>query len=349
MSLGAGGQAITSAPSIGSDAIWAGSNDGNLYAVRLDGGGLVNATTTICPKAANPAHLFTPVVYQSGVGEVAYAGAATTGSIIGLQPSGTSNPCASGSVSASAVSAGLAMNSLSPNVVFASTTTGTDGFLELFKPGIGASLSAVPPAQLITGRNTAAPPAIDSDGTAVVASGDGTLYRASPTWTSAKIGSVVLSRQPTSLVIAANHDLVTGTRAGLLYRLTSAGVLATGWPVTLDATADVSGVLLAAPASVASGAVIYVTTSNGALFALDEDGKSVWTTLDTTPPALGTGTLGFPTVNQVSSGDSLPTLYSGSSDGHVYAVVVDSGLDGAPWPKAHHDARNTGNAYTSIP
>jgi len=44
------------------------------------------------------------------------------------------------------------------------------------------------------------------------------------------------------------------------------------------------------------------------------------------------------------------TAYFGGDDGKLHAVVVDGHLDtAAPWPKAHHDVRNTSNAGSSLP
>jgi hypothetical protein len=44
------------------------------------------------------------------------------------------------------------------------------------------------------------------------------------------------------------------------------------------------------------------------------------------------------------------TAYFGCADGNLYAVIVDGRLDTtAPWPKSHHDTRNTGNAAAPLP
>jgi hypothetical protein len=44
-------------------------------------------------------------------------------------------------------------------------------------------------------------------------------------------------------------------------------------------------------------------------------------------------------------GAAFSTAYFGSADGKLHAVAVDGHLDtAAPWPKAHHDVRNTSNA-----
>ena len=46
----------------------------------------------------------------------------------------------------------------------------------------------------------------------------------------------------------------------------------------------------------------------------------------------------------------LPTVYAGSQDGKLYAIVVDGPPDmAAPWPKAHRDLANTANASSPLP
>jgi outer membrane protein assembly factor BamB len=88
----------------------------------------------------------------------------------------------------------------------------------------------------------------------------------------------------------------------------------------------------------------------GALHAIDAQGATVWSTVSETPSPLGAYGLSFPTIAPAVSDQRLPTLYVGSSEGKLYAVVVDSGLDPtSPWPKSHHDIRNTGNAAAPLP
>jgi hypothetical protein len=62
-------------------------------------------------------------------------------------------------------------------------------------------------------------------------------------------------------------------------------------------------------------------------------------TLDCSRDSLGTAVAGRPGV-----------LYVGSTNGHLFAFIVDSrGIDtSAPWPKYQHDPRNTGNAQTPL-
>jgi hypothetical protein len=83
---------------------------------------------------------------------------------------------------------------------------------------------------------------------------------------------------------------------------------------------------------------------------VDATGKTVWSTATEVTPPLGAVSLSFPAIAPAASADTLPTLYTGSADGKLYAVVVDSGLDTtSPWPKSHHDLRNTGNAAAPLP
>jgi hypothetical protein len=71
----------------------------------------------------------------------------------------------------------------------------------------------------------------------------------------------------------------------------------------------------------------------------------IWTTQGLESEPLGTASLDFPVIRKTAESGRLPVLYAGSNDGKLYAVIVDTALDtNAPWPAAHHDARNSGNA-----
>ncbi len=88
---------------------------------------------------------------------------------------------------------------------------------------------------------------------------------------------------------------------------------------------------------------VLAVTALGEIAALKPDGTLAWSGRPTT------AALSFPAAVAAAPG-SLPTAYAGSQDGKLYAIVVDGPPDTtAPWPKAHHDVRNTANAGSPLP
>jgi hypothetical protein len=126
----------------------------------------------------------------------------------------------------------------------------------------------------------------------------------------------------------------------MVYRFASDGSLV--WASPLEAAAPVTGLLAAADGS-PDGARIYAVTSNSRVVALRADGTAAWS------GDLRGASLVPPSVAPARP-NRLPTLVTGSVAGRIYGVVVDTALDTtAPWPKIHHDLRNTGNAGTPLP
>ncbi|HET9598601.1 MAG TPA: hypothetical protein VFP65_23690 [Anaeromyxobacteraceae bacterium] len=151
-----------------------------------------------------------------------------------------------------------------------------------------------------------------------------------------------------SPVIFPNGDLLVGTNDRKLHRLTppagAPGLWVDAWSPVPDLGAAVTGAAIVSADP--SGVTSYAVTQAGGVFAIDGAGKTVWSA---PAAALGLVALSFPSVAPAAPG-GLPTLYAGSGDGKLYAVVVDSGLDPAsPWPKSHHDVRNTGNGSAPLP
>jgi outer membrane protein assembly factor BamB len=251
-------------------------------------------------------------------------------------------------------------------IVFAPKTdvaTQTLGYLELYTPDSATPTSLVPiqplaQAQFAVGSRITASLVIEQGGSVLAATQDGAIHRVSKTgttWGEVALGSA-LPQPGVSLAIAQQGELVVGTREGAnggsVHRLRPAdGSPVWASPTTLDSSASVKGLLLAVTETtgIASGAVIYATTSKGDLFALDADGQVVWKTQGVLPAPLGSESLEFPTVSRVADAAGFFTLYVGSTNGKLYAVIVDTGLDTtAPWPKAHHDLGNTNNAATPL-
>jgi outer membrane protein assembly factor BamB len=358
------GKSVTSAPAVGKKAIWVGSDDGRLYAVSLTGSGPI--ANGVCPDASTTAtagHVFTPMVYQlpsaSGVvpDEVAFDASGVVNQFFGLAPS----------AAACKVVAYSRTSSTHMTTAPVMTKEGFAAFLfdnanqYFFYLAVFSASSA--PGDLtyvdyygyddwVVGVG------LDSTGAVLAADHSGnvikTFHNADATsWSKvwAAVPGNVQYDLETVVVSSADEPIIGGQLFGVggVDRLTSAGRIVQGWPVSLGAgSSDVTGLALATVDAV--GVRMYATTSSGDLFALDQNGAVVWSTHSGSSQLLGTDRLDFPTIAPPVSGQALPTLYAGSADGHLYAVVVDSGLDlTAPWPKAHHDLRNTGNAMPIRP
>jgi hypothetical protein len=143
---------------------------------------------------------------------------------------------------------------------------------------------------------------------------------------------------PGAPVIDAAGNVVVGDAAGFVRKVVPGG---TGW-ITSSSLGGAAG----SPLVLAGGDAAYlVPTSNGRLAALLDDGTILW--WGQVAPA-GTS-LHDPNVVQLP-GDAFWTAVFGAQDGTVYGVLVDGRLDtAAPWPKARHDSRNTGNVVTPLP
>jgi outer membrane protein assembly factor BamB len=195
-----------------------------------------------------------------------------------------------------------------------------------------------------------APPAADGNGDVLLACGTGEIERANRSTLATTALATLPDLAAESIVILPGGDLVVGTNDGKVHRLAppaSGGTVAwtDAWNPPPDLGAAVTGVLVAAPDAAGQGAVVYAVTESGDLHALDAQGATVWTTAG----SLGNFSLRFPTIAPALPG-RLPTLYAGSAEGKLYAVVADTGLDTlSPWPKSHHDIRNTGNASAPLP
>jgi len=183
-----------------------------------------------------------------------------------------------------------------------------------------------------------------------IAQGRSEVHLIDPAAVSSTLIATLPSRPAESPVAMANGDLVVGTNDGKVHRLTppagGTGTWTEAWtPPTF--TSPVTGTLVAEPD--AAGVTVYAVSATGALDAIAEDGTVQWSIPEAS--ALGAFPLTFPTIAPAPADpNTLPTLYVGSGEGKLYAVVVDKGLDpGSPWPKSHHDIRNTGNADALLP
>ncbi len=339
-----GGKGVDAAPSIGPNALWVGSEDGDLYGRKLDG------TLLTCPAQGQrtPGSLFTPAI-RLDPAEAAYT-AGSAKNLYGAAPAGCfPSPASTGdAVTTSPVIAG--------GKVFVATSAATvkhftdalaqDGF-EITPFGDGVFCSDI-----------TVPMTVTADGKLVLACGIGQgksqIHRIDPASGASSYLRTLPSKPAESIVILPGGDLAVGTNDGRLYRLTppttgGSDPWTDAWSPPPDLGAAVTGVLVATPEQGGQGAVVYAVTESGTLHALNAQGATVWSTRDDASSPLGNFSLRFPTIAPAQPGE-LPTLYVGSAEGKLYAVVVDTGLDASsPWPKSHHDLRNTGNASAPLP
>jgi hypothetical protein len=139
-------------------------------------------------------------------------------------------------------------------------------------------------------------------------------------------------------VVRANGDIVVPEKGKVLTAWTSAGTLR--WT-----SAALTGVPLTPLLLAGGGDALVVADGRGSLTALDDAGRVRWTVqLAPTGTALHAPNLHAP------PGATLSTGYVPAANGKLYAVILDGRLDAAaPWPKAFHDPRNTGNSATAQP
>ncbi len=341
MTLGSKG--VVAAPSIGPSRVWIGSDDGTLYGRKPDG------SLVTCPASGmgTPGSLFTPAI-RLGPAEAAYSGGSAK-VLYGRAPDGCSLP-------ASTVDAVTTSPVIAGGKVFVTTSTAT---VKQFTAALQEDgLDVTPFGDGVFCSDITAPMAVAANGQLVLACGIGQgktqIHQIDPARGSSSYLGTLPSKSAESIVILPGGDLVVGTNDGKVHRLAppaagGAGPWTDAWNPPPDLGAAVTGVLIAAPDAAGQGAVVYAVTESGGLHALDENGATVFSTSGETSTPLGNFSLRFPTIAPALPG-RLPTLYVGSAEGKLYAVVADTGLDTlSPWPKSHHDIRNTGDASAPLP
>jgi outer membrane protein assembly factor BamB len=335
MTLGIKG--VVAAPSIGPSRVWVGSDDGNLYGRKPDG------SLVTCPATdqGTPGSLFTPAI-RLAPAEAAYSGGSAK-VLYGRDPDGCFLP-------ASTVDAVTTSPVITGGKVFVATVNGT-GAATIRSFGQDLAKGSVSTSGFC-GR-IEAPLAADASGV-LIACSDGQIFGLDTDTLAAKHIASLTAAAGESIVILPGGDLVVGTNDGKVHRLTpptggGADPWTDAWNPPPDLGAAVTGVLIAAPDAAGQGAVVYAVTESGHLHALDANGATVWSTSGETSAPLGNFSLRFPTIAPALPG-RLPTLHVGSAEGKLYAVVADTGLDTlSPWPKSHHDVRNTGDASAPLP
>jgi len=173
-----------------------------------------------------------------------------------------------------------------------------------------------------TGGPVNSSPAIAGDGTVYVGSDDGCIYAVNPDstlkWRYATGGTVRASPS-----IAPDGTIYAGSYDSCLYAIYPDGTLK--WRYATGGSVD------AAPA-IATDGTVYFASIDRCLYALNPDGTPKWKWPFETSGAIKSS----PTIGPDG------TVYFTSDDGYLYALKGTSPLADSPWPKFHHDLRNTG-------
>lgn len=173
------------------------------------------------------------------------------------------------------------------------------------------------------GKDVRGSPAISADGSIYVTSAYDSLHALDPNGTlkwSYPTGSDLEYSSP---AVGPDGTIYVGSEDDHLYALSPDGVLR--WRCETG-----SGTDLSTPA-ICSNGTVYVGTYKGYLYAVGPDGILKWT-------YKAGGKVYSPTIGPDGK------VYFVCSDGYLYATKGTSPLADSPWPKFHHDLRNTGRA-----
>jgi hypothetical protein len=350
------GRAVTSSPAAGDHQLFVAGDDGRLYQVTPAG-----AVTGFQPSDTNldvnTGAMFTPWIASPGTTTTVDHGF-SAGGAMQLWQYWSSGRRGQSTLPDPVGASGLWAGAATVLVTNASTPAAT---LRRFSDPQGTNPAETGSLALVDGASAACdrvsvPLAADSATTVLVACDNGQLHRVDVAAATLAGGYLLqLGGAPFgSPVVLPGGDVLVPLATGAIARViapASAPELATF--ATL-ATGEVPrGLAVAAPSGDPPSATVYATTGNGKLYAfiVGQDPRALAT--ERWPAeAIATSALDFPTIAPVLAGapaGTLPTLLVGSADGTLYRVVVDAPLDaGAPWPKAHHDVRNTGNPATPV-
>jgi hypothetical protein len=328
-SLTVGGTAfVTAAPAIGDHAIWVGSEDFSLYAVELDGSGVLPGAGVLTGGAIRGSVAVLPATGKE------WAFAASAAGFVG----------AASNVAGEDVVEGPVVAFLAGPVIAASgrayaATAGSAATLRVYRLITAPALTLNEPWNAPVGVNVSAPLAIDGGGNIWTGTLDGKLSKTTPAEASGTVSPI--ASLPGSIidspVILANDDVVVGDQTGVLHRFSSTGTPL--WP-----TEPNLGAAVHAPLALAgSVTTLLVPTAGGKLFALRSDGSEVWSATLEAGNALRAPNVHTPAGQ--GAGTPLSVAYLANAAGKLFAVIVDGRLDdAAPWPKAFHDPRNTNRA-----
>jgi outer membrane protein assembly factor BamB len=328
-----------SSPAIGPDGtIYVGSSDSSLYAVNPDGT-LKWSFPTADEVRSSPSIAADGTVYFGSEDSYLYA----------LNPDGTlkwryetgKNVGSSPSIAADGT------------VYFGSD----DHFLYALNPDSTLKW------RYQTGGDVDASPAVGSDGTIYAGSDDDHLYALNPDGT-LKWRYDVNGNVRSSPAIAADGTVYVGSYDNKVYSLRALnpdGTLKWGYP---------AGFRVRSSPAIASDGTVYIGSDYNSLHALNPDGTLKWryqtgSNVDASPAIASDGTVYFgsnddciyalnpdstlkwryETGADVESSPTIGedgTVYFTSGDGYLYALKSTSPLADSPWPKFHHDLKNTG-------
>jgi hypothetical protein len=330
MPLTLGNQAVAAAPSVGPTAIWVASGDGRVYAVALDGTGILNGSG--CDTLS--ATVGVPALFGAGR-DVALVGSTDSFALFAVRVSPSlCSPTDAGEAFSSSVAVAADGSAYAATRALTGATT-LRRYTEAVTGGPSPRWSAA------AGTDALAPLAIDLQGRVLVSSQNGALLAATDQGTSGSVTPLATlpAQAEASPLVLAGGDIVAGLIGGSVHRVTSDGTAL--WASPPDIGGTVRGLAALEPGL--DGAELLAVSAVGEVAALRPNGTVAWSGRPTT------AALSFPAVADAAAG-GLPTAYAGSQDGKLYAIVVDGPLDAAaPWPKAHHDLANTANASSPLP
>jgi outer membrane protein assembly factor BamB len=186
------------------------------------------------------------------------------------------------------------------------------------------NLDGTPKWSYLTGSNVTSSPAISSDGTVYVGSYDDYLYAINPDGTLKWRYDVGHNFNRASAAIGADGTVFCGAEENSFsqsfYAFDQAGALKWSYSTRGDVRSS--------PA-IAGDGTVYVGSGHY-LSALNPDGTLKWS---------------YQTEGSVEAAPTIAsdgTVYFTSADGYLYALKGTGPLADSPWPKFHHDLKNTG-------
>ena len=316
--------------------VYVGSGDGELYCIDMQGnllwktdlGNKVTGSPTVGPDGTIYVGAYNELVAIGRDGTIKWR-FKTPDWIYHVAPAITSQsvivvPCKGRKVFGITPSGEKVWEFSTSDQVQSSPAVGPTGII-VFGDDSGAIYSLDSTGRLVwkvsTKEHVRSSPAIDKDGTIYVGSYDRSVYAidagGNVKWTFKTEGEV-----GGSPVIGKDGTILVGGHDNKLYALDPEGHLK--WKV------DVGGWIDSAPV-VSEQGLVFVGTSAGSMVAIDSNGRRVWA-FNTEGGIFGSAALNFAGI-----------LFFGSKDGSVYALNTGAGpLAHSPWPKFHHDLRNSG-------
>ncbi|HSN89837.1 MAG TPA: hypothetical protein VLS93_01300, partial [Anaeromyxobacteraceae bacterium] len=302
-----------------------------VFAVALDGTSILNGAG--CDVAGTPAS--TPAVIDGVAPEVAFV-ASSGGRVWSVKASAVADGCGTFSPLVDPYVAGPAVDSAG-RVLAVSASATPEAFLRQFTYD-GAFAQAWGPVRL--GEQLLSQPSVSATDACWIAADDfGTRSLLETSAAGASGVSIDLAgANASAAAVLSDGDLVLSV-GSYLRRFSSTGIAR--WT---PAAPQLGGVGLA-PLVLDDGVAttFLVPTRSGTVHLVATDGTVVWSGTLATGQALGEGNIHTP------AGSAFSRAYFTSADGKLHQVIVDGALDtAAPWPKAWHDPRNTGNAATGF-